>query len=67
LWAAQQLYLDDETGSLEPGKSADIAVWDRNPYTVPTTALKDLHCALTLYRGRVVWADRWAHHLGVDR
>jgi predicted amidohydrolase YtcJ len=64
IWAAQQLYLEDETGSLEPGKSADIAVWNRNPYTIPTRQLKDLQCELTLYRGRVVWATRWARRAG---
>jgi len=56
-WAARQLFIEDEAGSLEPGKSADIAVWDRDPYTVPTAALRDMHCELTLYRGRIVWAD----------
>lgn len=60
VWAARQLYLEDETGSLEAGKSADIAVWEQNPYTVPTSELQRLRCALTLYRGRAVWADAWA-------
>jgi hypothetical protein len=55
VWAAHQLFIDQEAGSLEAGKSADIAVWDRDPYAVPTAALKDLSCELTLYRGRVVY------------
>ncbi len=54
VWAARQLFIEDEAGSLERGKSADVAVWDRNPYTVPTAELKDLQCELTLYRGRIV-------------
>ena len=58
IWAAHQLFLDDRIGSLEPGKDADIAVWDRNMYTVPTDALKDLACELTLLRGRVVYRAR---------
>lgn len=53
-WAAAQLFIEDEAGSLEPGKSADIAVWDRNPYAVPTAQLKEMRCELTLYRGRIV-------------
>ncbi len=54
-WAARQLFIEDEAGSLERGKSADVAVWDRDPYAVPTAALKDLHCELTLFRGKIVF------------
>jgi predicted amidohydrolase YtcJ len=54
IWAAHQLFLDDRIGSIEIGKDADIAVWDRNMYEVPTDALKDLKCELTLFRGKVV-------------
>lgn len=54
-WAAHQLFLDDEAGTLVPGRSADVAVWDRDPLTAGVDALRDLRCVLTLYRGRVVW------------
>ncbi len=57
IWAARQLFIEDEAGSLEPGKSADIAIWDQNPYAIPTNQLKTMHCAMTLYRGRLVWTD----------
>ena len=52
---ARQLFIENEAGSLEVGKSADVAVWDRDPYAVPTSALKDMHCELTLFRGRLVY------------
>ena len=55
LWAARQLFLDDKVGSIEPGKYADLAVWDRNPYAVPTDALKDMRCLMTLFNGAVVY------------
>jgi predicted amidohydrolase YtcJ len=55
IWAAHQIFLDDRVGSIEVGKDADIAVWDRDPYTVPTDALKDMKCELTLFRGTVVY------------
>lgn len=55
VWAAHQTFLDTEAGSLEPGKSADIAIWDKDPLTAPTAALKDLKCELTLFRGAVVY------------
>jgi predicted amidohydrolase YtcJ len=54
-WAAHQIFLDDRIGSIEPGKDADIAVWDRNMYMVPTDAIKDLKCEMTLLRGKVVY------------
>jgi len=55
IWAAHQLFLEQQIGSLEPGKDADIAVWDRDLYTVPAEELKDLKCELTLLRGRIVF------------
>ncbi len=54
-WAARQLFLEDRVGSIEVGKDADIAVWDRDPYTVPTADLKDMKCELTLFKGKVVY------------
>lgn len=57
LWAAHQLFLEDRIGSLEPGKDADIAVWDRDLYSVPSDDLKNLKCELTLFRGKVVYHD----------
>jgi predicted amidohydrolase YtcJ len=55
LWAAHQIFDDDRIGSIEVGKDADIAVWDRDMYTVPSDQLKDLTCELTLLRGRTVY------------
>ncbi len=54
IWAAHTIFLDDRVGSIEVGKDADLAVWDRDLYTVPTAALKDLRAELTLVRGRIV-------------
>ena len=57
MWAAHQMFLDDRIGSIEVGKEADLAVWDRDLYTVPTDQLKDLKCLMTLVRGTVVYRD----------
>jgi predicted amidohydrolase YtcJ len=54
-WAAHQMFLDDRVGSIEVGKDADIAVWDRNMYRVSTGELKDLRCEMTLVRGKIVY------------
>jgi predicted amidohydrolase YtcJ len=55
IWAAHQLFLEKSVGSIEPGKDADIAVWDRDPYTIPAADLRNLKCELTLVRGQVVY------------
>lgn len=54
-WAARQLFLEKRIGSLEPGKDADLAVWDRDLYTVPANDIKDMKCELTMFRGRIVY------------
>jgi hypothetical protein len=51
------MFLDDRIGSIEVGKDADLAVWDRDLYTVPSDQLKDLRCLLTLFRGSIVYRD----------
>lgn len=57
IWAAHQMFLENQIGSLEIGKDADIAVWDRNLYTIPADDLKNLKCELTLLRGREVYRN----------
>jgi predicted amidohydrolase YtcJ len=54
-WAAHQMFLDDRIGTIEPGKDADIAVWNKNLYDVPTDELKDLVCELTMLKGKIVY------------
>jgi len=56
IWAAHQLFLEKTVGSIEPGKDADIAVWDRDPYTIPAADLRNMKCELTLVRGRTVYS-----------
>jgi predicted amidohydrolase YtcJ len=59
-WAARQLFLEDKVGTIEPGKQADIAVWDHDLYTMPAADIKNLKCELTLFGGRVVYQDAGA-------
>jgi predicted amidohydrolase YtcJ len=54
-WGARQLFLEDRIGSLEIGKEADIAVWDRDMYTIPAQQLRNLKCTMTLLHGQVVF------------
>src|ERR1700734_1274750 len=52
-WGARQLFLEDRIGSLEVGKDADIAVWDRDMYPIPAAQLRNLKCTMTLFKGKV--------------
>jgi imidazolonepropionase-like amidohydrolase len=40
IYAAEHLGIDDRTGSLEPDKDADMAVWDGDPLDSRSKAVK---------------------------
>ncbi len=61
-WSARQMFLEEEIGTLEAGKRADIAIWDRNIYTIPTAEIKDMRCLMTLLDGEVVYQREHAPH-----
>jgi hypothetical protein len=56
-WAAPLLFLEDKVGTLEPGKRADIAIWDSNLYAIPPGKLKDIKCEMTILNGKIVYKD----------
>ena len=53
--AARALFIDAETGSIEPGKSADLIVVDRDPLTVAPSEIGQARVLLTLFQGRGVF------------
>ncbi len=57
-WGSRQMFLEDKIGTLEVGKRADIAVWDRDLYSVSYEQIKDLKCLMTLLDGEVVYASQ---------
>ncbi|MDX6751220.1 amidohydrolase [Geminicoccaceae bacterium 1502E] len=51
--AAWQVFLEDEIGSIEPGKRADLVILDRNPLEDPA-GLKDIRVLETIIDGETV-------------
>ena len=47
------LFQEENLGSIEPGKYADIVVLDRDYMTCPEEEIRDIESVLTLVGGRV--------------
>ena len=52
---AYLLFMEDKIGSIEVGKYADIAVWDKNWYKATTDEIKNINCEMTLLGGKTVY------------
>ena len=52
---ARHQFMEDKTGSIEVGKYADIAVFDRNLFETPAEELRDVKVVLTIADGRIVY------------
>lgn len=48
-------FREDELGTLEPGKLADIIVLDRNLFTVSTDEIRDTAVKITMMDGKIVY------------
>jgi len=48
---------ETETGSIEVGKFADIAILDRNLFDIPATEISDAKVLVTLFEGKTVHGD----------
>lgn len=55
--AAWVLRLDDVTGSIEPGKFADMIVLNQNLFEVPVTDIHKTEVMKTLFKGEVVYQN----------
>ncbi len=49
--------LDKDTGSIEPGKSADLAVLDQNLFEIPASEIGKTKVLVTLFEGKAVYGD----------
>ena len=57
LGAAYTLHMDDEIGSLETGKRADLAILEEDPFLVNPNELKDIKVWGTMQAGRIFDAN----------
>ncbi len=56
--AAYSLRLENEVGSIEPGKLANFTVLEDNPLTVAPDTIKDITVWGTVHEGRVLPVDK---------
>lgn len=47
--------MEDEIGSIEVRKYADIAICDKDLYTIPTHEIREMSCQMNLLGGKVVY------------
>ncbi len=53
--AAYQAHLEDLTGSIEVGKSAELAVLDSDIENTPVEQIQDIKVVETVFRGKTVF------------
>jgi predicted amidohydrolase YtcJ len=56
--AAWLMHQEDRTGSIEPGKRADVVVLDRDLFEIPATAINEAQIVMTLLEGEAVYKNQ---------
>ena len=55
---AKLMFLEDQTGSIEPGKLADLVVVDRDPLTCPLETVRETKVLRTYLGGKLVYSAK---------
>lgn len=55
IWGAYLYFEENEKGSIEPGKRADLAVLSANPLTVDDATIKDIKVLQTIKDGKTIY------------
>lgn len=56
IWDAYQCFLEDVTGSIEVGKSADFVLLDQKLTSVPSKEIEGIHAVKTYLKGKEVYS-----------
>ena len=54
---ARANFLENETGSIEKGKKADLVVLEKNLFAIPETEIADTRVVMTVFEGNTVYRD----------
>jgi predicted amidohydrolase YtcJ len=54
---ARANFIENETGSIEVGKKADLVVLEHNLFDLPASEISDTNVLMTLFEGRVVYRN----------
>ena len=54
--AAYSGFQETYTGSIEPGKLADVAVFDRDLTEIESSEIRDANCTMTLVNGKILFS-----------
>ena len=67
VWGSKYLMKEDELGSLEPGKYADLLVLNQDYFSVPVEDLDHTYPLLTVMGGEIRYLrDEYSQELGMD-
>ncbi|MEM3955886.1 MAG: amidohydrolase [Candidatus Bathyarchaeia archaeon] len=55
IWNAYLMFMEKKIGSIEVGKYADIAVWDKDPLSIPIDEIRNMRCMMTMLNGKIVY------------
>ena len=58
IWAARSFFEENEKGSIEPGKYADIVVLDKDIMTVPEKEIPTIKVLMTYVNGELVFSQK---------
>ena len=53
--AAWQIKMEDKIGSIKKGKYADFVILNQNPFTIPTSEIRNIKVIQTIVNGRTTY------------